>query len=436
MTLKPKALELTQCLAENRIIPKQPPSIEFFPREISPHYRQIRRFIIQHPGLCLGLPLLGVSGAYLIEPSIGKIVAGGGIGVGVLGALARMAGVGDKFAYGNPADTAPILFSNILGKWDEIYGEIKPRNYKELEQYVLTSHVAASVQNIFPQRSDEQKLGILIAKTADLLADAREQGCGHIKKQDLVRMILGQKLDTHKDTDIIRPLQKSKMSPRKIVRDLTTYEQGLETTLDPEVLEVLSKYVTYGQLQLAIQSAHDLHFVAAQQSKGFTRLHTDTGDNAGSFLGMHSSETDFPRLYVEGDAGSGFVTNMRRGLAAIEGSVGHHCAHKAKGGIVLVAGDAAHGFAEGMDDSEFPAIALTSQGMKQPPYGVINGLVINLNFSTEAGRETPEIWRFINGTAKCTSLVLDPVGTRMDLAMTASKQYISEWAEAHPNKLA
>jgi hypothetical protein len=137
--------------------------------------------------------------------------------------------------------------------------------------------------------------------------------------------------------------------------------------------------------------------LCAQLSRGHVVSRSDAGINTFAYAGLHSEGQEYPRFTAKGGVGHSFMTKALRGYGVVQGKAQHKFMEKCSGGIGIVR-LTVEGTVQGMDDYNWPAIAISVEGFsKEPEDGDNkNGLVVSLNRNILVSKP-PYTARYIDG---------------------------------------
>jgi len=362
-------------------------------------YRKSRRWVINNfDKICIG----GMGSAVGLAWSFPRIAAGVAA-TSLFGLVGNLAMPLDEYFYYNPGRVAKRTFrNNIVLSWHDTYEDLRIRNRRDLDRYVLMAQTASAVYEEFPYHDNKVALGIGIAKISDILSEARiEEGkVSGISLDRLVDMVSNQKFGSPDEVEAVKQLTKT-YSPLQITRMLRKYKAGRTKKLNPEVidrLEILDRYTRDYEFVLRISEADQSESIGSQLSKGHLFVSRSVGSNAGCYAGLHSYGFDFPRITVKDDTGPSFATHASRGLFKVGGDSEQGVLDDATGGIAIIEGVVKHDFAHHMNDRDWPAVAVTAGGMLTEliDRNVENGIVVSLNRFVELP-SPPTLYRFENG---------------------------------------
>lgn len=385
--------------------------IEFQPLERGRHYRKIRAHITNNWIKYLGLGAAGIGATVILMPSAIPAIAYTSIGGGVLGAAAGVIKPFDNMFLANPKDWVPKLFLNIAVPWSQTYSSIEIKSLEDLENFVYASRNAHVLEKEFPDHTHVLQIGIMIARTTDILYDINHsiKTISGISTEDVVRMIRNQKLRTDEEDKLMSLFNSRSLSDNDIVNLVNTLSsRPIEVISEDyrDTTKMLAKYLSNYKFRLSITGGNHIPNIGSQLSKGALRIRNSVGHNGASYMGMHSTNKDFPRIYVADNAGSSFMTRARRGFGYVGGNAEHQVLAGATGGIAIISGTTEHEFGKNMNHSSWPAIGICYGGAYQRPkqHDVKNGLLISVNRDIHF-RDLPiQIWKYVNGHRKDYSI--------------------------------
>jgi len=404
-------------LENRRLIEPIRQVVYYQPMPSGERYRRLRSRLVwgstRLGGLLIasGLPLM-------------KLTPNWGGGAAALGAALIFAPKVDRYLFRNPADVAKRHFRDNWLTREDGYTPTSIRNRRDLDDSVLMAQTPLAIIMSYRHFEVERTLGVRTASLADALAAAERDPVYRRKLKmstgRIAEMLVRQNHAWGEDAEVIAPVL-SNNSAGDVARllDSDTWRTEVAPDLVPG-LSAIARQAEGAAIGLMINQSPG-HATATQISQGVLRINDSAGANVASYAGAHSRGRQAPRIEVQNDVGPSFMTRAARGLGWIGGNAGNRVLHDARGGVVLVEGTASHRFAEGMNDSDWPAVAIAMTGLSAPPRGVSNGLVIDLD---EADGE-PKAYRFREGQLQTTKL--DAAGDPRAAALHHIEAYISEW---------
>lgn len=402
--------------------------LDYMPAERGRRYRAFRESVVRHPvlfGLLFAL-LAGAAARWIVPlfvPGFWDALTTGAIGhlvnfvAGVIIAVRAIAWIDERLTF-DPHRFALAHFRQLAFPWLDAYDSIQIADKAELDRHVITARHARDVV-------DELTYGILVAKVADVLAQASDvKSLAGLDDRAFIDMMMGQKLDDPAHQRLMERLFEARVSAESLAMVAGgTSLNGLAG--EPAVKEMLAFWLKWGAFQLRVDLPHALNHVGSQLSRGYLDLRGNVGQNALSYLGRHSEPADFPIVLIHGDASDDLATHAHRGLVYCSGDVGDDCGKQMTGGTIVVGGRPGNRFGSGMDDSTHPAVLIAYCAIDGylPEDTMRNGLVLLLNKDVEA---PPRFLRFEDGVARSIEPTEDP-----DQIYGLISEYVLAWRGEH-----
>jgi hypothetical protein len=430
---------IIESLGKKGLVENSRTPIIYKPDYTGESYRSLRRWVVKNAqavGLgALGVSLLSLGGISIYNPKLAGEIALAAGGAGIAGAGLKAFGFLDRFLSYNPRDVARRFFRGVDVPWYQAYDNLQAKNRRKLDGYVLMAQTPGAVSEEYRHHDYQISLGVSIAKVADTLSDLKaDRSFSGLDLEDLIEMMFRQKIGSPEDTDIVKGLSK-KHTSETLATVLRNYRIAiskewplLTSKIEQEFpgIDVFDKYSSNYEFVLVISGAESSESIGSQISKGHLLIKNGIGPNGCCYAGMHSKGKDFPRVDVEDDAAHSFGTHARRVFAVVDGNAQQKVFEEATGGVVIVDGIAEHNFGYGIDDKNWPTIAICRGGVtKLPEKGhAKNGLIATLDESRSLQRYDPACYIFRNGEMKKIELAGDFSENRLVLVV---KDYIKEW---------